>query len=606
MNNLKTKAALGIVLMILMVYAADTDNKSGSWTVRRFEFIGNKSFSDRQLIGLIELKPKLPFYNTRFSLSKLRFDIEAIEKYYRSKGYLFAKVSLDNIMRDSTKYKMFIRVHIDEGDLVTIRSVQIESERGHLDTGILNDLRTQPGKPLNSRVLELDEEKIINILNTKGYLKTRAGADIEIDTFSSLASVTFYVNEGPMVKVAEIQLEGVKKLKSEMVFRELAFKKGDTLDISKIRKTQKQLYRTDFFSIVQITPLFGDSVNTISLNNLPDSSYPVLVTVDESDFFRLSAGIGYGTSEGVRSSFRISYYNLFRLGHKITLKGNLSQRLQGTEVLYSTPWLLGIPIQLGSSLYFRRESDPDEDYLGVFRGGRISVGQQTDLDLAYQVWINYEDVNLLKTRNESPKNTNTQSIGISLTYDTRDGILDPKNGFLNIFESSVAGLIGKWSNKFVKITNDLRFHWNLGSLRLGSGLKLGLVYPYGNDPVPVQERFFGGGARSVRGFDEKHLREDIDGNSERGNFLATANLLECRFPLFWWFQGALFLDAGYVWDDTNNWNGFSSFNDLRWSAGPGIRLNTPIAVIRLDLGFKLDRKPSESLLQLHFDIGQPF
>jgi outer membrane protein assembly factor BamA len=90
--------------------------------------------------------------------------------------------------------------------------------------------------------------------------------------------------------------------------------------------------------------------------------------------------------------------------------------------------------------------------------------------------------------------------------------------------------------------------------------------------------------------------------------LVTANLIDFRFPLFWWFNGALFADAGYVWQDPEDIRDFAQvIRDVRWTAGPGLRINTPIAVIRFDVGFKLDWvRGSEDLWAFHFDIGQPF
>jgi outer membrane protein insertion porin family len=165
------------------------------------------------------------------------------------------------------------------------------------------------------------------------------------------------------------------------------------------------------------------------------------------------------------------------------------------------------------------------------------------------------------------------------------------------------------SNQFVKLTNDTRLYRQIGMLRFASGLKLGWVRPFGmSASVPLQDRFFAGGSRSVRGFKDNFLLTRIDSimHAQSGTVLATANLLEIRFPLFWRINGAVFADAGILRNRGDDENRRSIMKEIRWTTGPGLRVNTPLAVLRFDLGFKLDRRTGEPLTQWHLDVGQSF
>jgi outer membrane protein assembly factor BamA len=77
---------------------------------------------------------------------------------------------------------------------------------------------------------------------------------------------------------------------------------------------------------------------------------------------------------------------------------------------------------------------------------------------------------------------------------------------------------------------------------------------------------------------------------------------ELRFPLVSIFDGVGFVDIGNVYPSVSDF----SLTDVRKAAGVGLRLRTPWFLLRLDYGFKLDRRPEESRSRLFFSIGQAF
>ena len=116
----------------------------------------------------------------------------------------------------------------------------------------------------------------------------------------------------------------------------------------------------------------------------------------------------------------------------------------------------------------------------------------------------------------------------------------------------------------MKITDDFRLYWKVGSVVVGNGLKVGWIKTYGQRiAIPPQERFYIGGARSVRGFSENNLKVELPGELQSSNIMLTANLLDIRIPLFWWFQGAAFIDAGNVWQSV----GYDKIFKICWAAG---------------------------------------
>jgi outer membrane protein insertion porin family len=126
--------------------------------------------------------------------------------------------------------------------------------------------------------------------------------------------------------------------------------------------------------------------------------------------------------------------------------------------------------------------------------------------------------------------------------------------------------------------------------------------------VPIYERFYVGGADSIRGYD---YRGEI-GPFNGGRIMSVFNV-EYKFPIVQEkrktiLQGAFFCDVGNAW-----WN----MNDVSFKIGTpekymkagvgfGIRFKTPVFPIRLDWGYGLNHRPGETLSQFHFTLGNVF
>ena len=119
----------------------------------------------------------------------------------------------------------------------------------------------------------------------------------------------------------------------------------------------------------------------------------------------------------------------------------------------------------------------------------------------------------------------------------------------------------------------------------------GIVDAYGDSSkVPIFERFFAGGAKSIRGYDERKVGplDSITGDPIGGESLLIANV-EYTIPIIEFVKLAAFLDTGNIWEKVED---FGS-GEFKSGAGVGVRVKTPIGPVNLDYGYPLNDEPGE-------------
>ncbi|MDR2693713.1 MAG: BamA/TamA family outer membrane protein [Chitinispirillales bacterium] len=584
-----------------------------AWRVRSVDFYGNSAYGKRDLQSLMELKRK-----SRFTEYMMRSDLDALTAFYKNGGFEYVSVKFVS-ERDSASRKVNIHISVEEGRRIHVGEINIDVRRFAPGSGAMRKLVTRRGAPLVHSDVRQDCRTLKEIAGERGFLEAIVEPEVMIDTVEYRASVVFRVQEGPVVKVGNINIDA-RKFRRVTVERELSIRKGDTLNLRTVRQSERNLYTTGLFNYVHIKPEFDTAVAAVEL---PDSVYDLSVRVTRGEYVRAQAGLGYSTDEGARVSASATWKNMFALGQSLTLSSKVSQVSQGAEAVHAIPWFLYTPLQLNTKLYYTRFDRP-RLYEGFFDGVRVSLGRQSNHDILYQVWSQWEDVSWIEPPTQDNvlagvPNDPTQSIGGDIAYDIRNDLFSPtKGGFIRL-GVELAGVFGGKSNQFVKTTFDSRVYFTGRSrYHLSMAARTGYAMPYGKSAdVPPQSKFYGGGSTTVRGFPVDKLAVLPNDDPLLGNFYVFLNVADVRVPMFWWihresflnwFNAAAFIDAGNVWP---NFEDIASakefFGGLRWTAGPGLRVDTPIKLVaRLDFGFKIDRRPRESVYEIHFDLGQPF
>jgi outer membrane protein insertion porin family len=208
----------------------------------------------------------------------------------------------------------------------------------------------------------------------------------------------------------------------------------------------------------------------------------------------------------------------------------------------------------------------------------------------------------------------------SLTHDNTDYRLDPSKGGVSEVTLEFAGLGG--TEKFARYILDHRHFWpaKWGTVFSLHG-QLGYLQQVGGDEVPIDERFYLGGIRTLRGFKSREVGprvrrvsnvvDPVTGAVSSGlsDFEFTGGDKEAFFNFEYTFplvkdlglKGVLFFDTGNAWGEDE-----AFFSEMRYSVGAGIRWFSPMGPLRLEWGYNLDPKEFEQPSQFEFSIGNFF
>jgi outer membrane protein insertion porin family len=193
------------------------------------------------------------------------------------------------------------------------------------------------------------------------------------------------------------------------------------------------------------------------------------------------------------------------------------------------------------------------------------------------------------------------------TMDSTDNVFNPTKGLILSGSYELAGTFlggDKDYNKIFLLVSQFFPVFDKGVLQFQ--VRAGVAEPLGGAAnIPIYERFYAGGANTVRGYEERSIGpvDKPTGDPLGGEALFVANL-EYTLPLMEAIKAAVFVDTGNVWDKASDF--FSG--DFMTGMGVGLRVKTPIGPLKLDYGFPLDKQPGKSKRrgEFHFSMSHGF
>jgi outer membrane protein insertion porin family len=488
------------------------------------------------------------------------------------------------------------------GSLTTIASVVLEGAPALRDRSASSvvELRTREASPFRNADVARDRTTLLASLRDDGYLDARVDVSTDFSDDRTAVAVAFLVTPGPRVRVGQILVVGLEDTKETVVLRESRLKEGDFLSYQKLLDTQAGLSATGLFTNVQIRELPGD-----------DDQRDVIIELTEGPRTTIVPGLGYAEAERWRASVELTRLNISGLGRTASLF--LRSSLKGSRALLSLTEPYAFGRRQPVNVRFYAEDDRSRD---AFDFQRLGFQTQTVFPLgSSNLLFQYTFQKTTTTTLEKPCAEVNRDLcdgkisgpSLGFVYDTRSDALDPRRGTLLSVETllSAAKLGG---DSFVKGSVFIARYEEIraGTVLAGSA-RLGLSRAFADSvELPLPERFFAGGASLMRGFKIDEVgpgRLSTEGVfvPSGGNALLAA-AIEARFDITASLGFQIFAETGNVFRRV----AAIKIGDLREVAGVGLRYRSPFGPLRLDWGFKLDRREGESLGQLHLGVGYAF
>jgi outer membrane protein insertion porin family/translocation and assembly module TamA len=356
---------------------------------------------------------------------------------------------------------------------------------------------------------------------------------------------------------------------------------------------------------------------------------PIRVTVAEGNHQRVNFGVGYGTEENARIDSEYHHVNFLGGARSAGVHARWSSLDRGLRVDFNQPYFFRPHFSLGGEGVQWYTFTPA--YRSIVTGAKMTVTHRQnvhtswatsitsehtfssiDPDVAADPSLRDELIALGLDPTTLEQNGNLNALGIDFQHSTADNLLNASRGFQIALHVEEAGRLVPGSFNYYGASLDGRHYLPFGDrVVFASRLQMGNIRPVGQDPknVPFSKKYFLGGASSVRGWGRYEVSPLLAGQPIGGNSMLAISG-ELRAMLRGKLGAVLFLDAGNVWDDSLAYN----LGDLRYAVGPGLRYQTPVGPIRIDIGYQLNPIPGllvnggeqKRRFRFHFSIGQAF
>lgn len=584
-----------------------------------FDITGNKSIKSSEIAGALG-KPSwynpVPFFYTSWRKEALDFAKvgDTVVELYREQGYLDVEVRDLRIVTDGDGGAPRIAMNIVEGDRyrlgkMSIAGISLFPEPALRTVAMRAFGATKEGDIATGSAVSGAARAIREYYTSRGYadttVRTRLVPHSKGTDGTVLADVSYTVAESGLAHVRSVSIRGNTRTRDKVIRRELTIAPGMILNEVAVENSKRRVQNLGFFENVRYheTPSREDPL-------LRDLVYEV----DEKNTGQLMVGIGTSSIDDIlgyleisQNNFDIANWPTFRGGgQKAKLSVELGSNSNSGEISWTDPWFLDRRQALSVELY-RREisySEYDETRIGggvslsvplhYGRGtARIGVEHVATDDIVKGTYTLYDDPSRTFAFTDLDDAYLRVPLRLSWLYDTRDRAFAPTSGTRNnLFTEITSGSLGSEYDTW-RLGCDLRQYvplwWgHILSLRL----RAETVDGFGDtEEVPINERLFLGGGRSIRGYKyrqvgPKAIPDEMTGGRARpvgGQTLAMFSA-EYAIPVAGFLRFASFFDIGNVWDEAFD----ADFGEYASSWGLGVRFDIPGFPIRLDYAFPLD------------------
>ena len=576
---------------------------------------GNKIIKTNVIKKMLATKPAWLFNPGVFKDDVLQEDVEKIKSLYDDKGYMDAQVDPKLDYEDDGK-ALKITFNIDEGKAYLVGDIDIKGNLVFPEKDLRKKMRVVSGKPFSSRALRDDVVAIRQYYYNYGYMNAVIDIERNLNQASNKVDVVYNIDAKDVVYVGKIEVKGNLKTKDIVVRRELRVYPGEKFNGDKMKRSKERIYNLGFFENVSFET---EPTAVPNVQNL-------IVNVKESKTGEFSFGGGYssvdmlvGFAEITQRNFDILNWPYFTGGgQSLSIKAEIGMVRNNYNVSWTDPWIFGYPYLFGFDVYraaHNKSGDLGWAYDEARTGGDFRLGKEFTDHLRGDLTYKLEEVkisNVIENASKDFKDEEGTNWISTLTYemalDTRDNVFNPGKGYVISGAIQDAGGVFGGDKNFVKGTFGASYyHTFFEKIILEVKGRGGLSGGYSSTKeVPVYERFYAGGANTIRGYKERRVGPRDPGSDEPigGEAIVIGNA-ELTFPMYEnVLKGAIFYDIGNVWRKNKD---FFGGGDYKAGVGVGVRVKTPIGPVRVDYGYPLNDNHGDSKTgEFYFSMSRGF
>ena len=575
-----------------LIFVIDEGSKN---EVRKIRFEGNSVFTTAELKKEMKTKEKGWFSwltkSGRFESTTLDDDLDSVLDYYRSNGYL--RASSTGIRRNPVKDgRVDLVIPISEGEKYTVAGISFGPMTIFKSEELYPSMTLNGGDAYSSKKMREDIKTIRSFYGSRGYADAVVSPDIN-DAGPNQVSIKYQIAEGSRYRVGRVNIQGNSKTKDKVIRREAPLNPGDWFNTVELETTKSRLQNLQYFSDVQANGSPGG-------NGYRD----IDILVEERNTGSVGVGVGFSSIDNVvgfltleQTNFDITNpWNFTGGGQRFGMSLRAGSERSEFSVSLVEPWFMDRKLSLGGELFYRQSSYFSDVYEQTNAGASIflkkPITEKSSVKLAYSL----ESITVDVDADASPAflaedgDFVRSALTLSYLYDSRDSVITTRSGEKLDVSLALAGLGGDVET--ITFSTQASKYWNLKwDTILSLNGEVAFVDAINGD-VPIFERMFLGGGRTLRGFEFRDIGGPRDGASGEvlgGQSLAFLNT-EYTVPIIETVRAAAFYDMGFV--NSGSWD--MAPEDLYSDVGVGIRIQLPISPVPIALDYAFPMSSPDS------------
>ncbi len=552
----------------------------------------------------------------KMQLAQMQYDPLRIRDLYMQYGYLDAKVDEPFVRVDFDHYTAQMSYQLIEGDVYRVNNIILQQHTKVIKDEELRDVvKLKVNEAFNIKTFREDSQRIKTAIADLGYAFVQVVPDLRKEKEKKTVEVVYSIKPGKKVRIRNVIIAGNNRTLDRIIRRELYLGPGDMYNLTDLKDSRNALGRTGYFENT-----------TIEEKRISEDTMDLVVKVKEAPTGNIQLGGGYGSYGGLLLTVGVNDRNIFGSGINVGVQLEKSQMTQNYSFNISNPRLNDSDFSGNFSIH--SSSYQYNDYTVNSQGISVGTGHRftrhitgylgyTYADTGYQDYASSVFDSYYSVFFESYAKS---SITLSATFDNTDDYYLPREGFVATQSFERSG-IGADANYFKSRTTFNAYRGLKEYLGFDLIARYKARYNYAQDKgyLPLAERFYMGGMRSVRGYQSYSLAPSyIDENGQRrriGGTQTFSNNVELSFPLLpkAKMRIATFYDWGWIKGRVPNhvaYNNIPTYSNEQYiqrsSYGLSLEWFSPMGPIQLIYADALDAQDGDKTTHFEFTIGQRF